>query len=453
MKASPLLKPGLSLDRRSSASNTAIIAPVPLNARARLAKKLCLGALNCLQHGSLSLIEGENRYVFGQVDVQTQCQGEMRILSADVWTQIAFNGSLGFAEAYMTGDWDSPDLTAVIRVLALNIDLLNQAEDAWYASLLKPAQRLLHALNRNSAKQAKRNIAAHYDLGNDLFERFLDPLMMYSSAIYPSADSSLEQAAAFKLHRIARKLDLQPGDHLLEIGTGWGGMAIVAARDYGCQVTTTTLSQQQYDYTLAKINSLGLEDKITLLLSDYRALDGQYDKLVSIEMIEAVGHQYYDLYFKTLSQRLKPEGLALIQAITLPDNRYRRALKSVDFIQRYIFPGSCIPSLGALQASVSKTDLMMLNFEDIGQHYARTLAEWQRAFTLHQTQILSQGYSDTFCKMWTYYLSYCEGGFAERVISCVQLLYAKPLNRHPASYGLFEQHLQPTSALAQDSDS
>ncbi len=408
---------------------------------ARIGRQLCLKAFTKLTQGQLHIFDRGERLQFGSHN-PTTIQGTIHIESDDAWAQLAFGGSLGFAEAYMSKDWETPNLTNVIRVLALNIDELNQAEDAWYASLLTPTQRLYHFLNRNTEKNSKRNIAAHYDIGNELFALFLDPLMMYSSAIYQSTSTLLDQAAAFKCHRIAKKLDLQPNDHLLEIGTGWGSMAIIAARDYGCQVTTTTLSEEQFQYTQKRIQEEGLSDKITLLLQDYRLLHGSFDKVVSIEMIEAVGNQFYDTYFHKISTLLKKDGLALIQGILLPDNRYKRALKRVDFIQKYIFPGSCIPSQIAMQSSISKTDLSLLHYEDIGQHYARTLADWHKAFNQKEAKIIQLGYNNTFIRMWRYYFSYCEGGFAERAISCGQFLYAKPGNRHSMSETLFEHYIQ-----------
>jgi cyclopropane-fatty-acyl-phospholipid synthase len=277
---------------------------------------------------------------------------------------------------------------------------------------------------------SRKNIAAHYDLGNDLFALFLDPTMMYSCAIFSDERQGLQAGFELKLKIICDKLDLQPTDHVVEIGTGWGGFAIYAAKHYGCKVTSTTISKQQYDYAKTAINAQGLQHQVTLLFDDYRDLQGQYDKLVSIEMIEAVGYQFYDNYFAKVSQLLKPNGLALIQAITISDQRYQSALKSVDFIQRYIFPGSNIPSVTAMLDSMTRaSDLRLFNLEDIGPHYATTLRKWRENFIVNIAEVRKLGYSEAFINMWIFYFCYCEAGFKERVLGDVHLLLAKPENR------------------------
>jgi cyclopropane-fatty-acyl-phospholipid synthase len=299
-----------------------------------------------------------------------------------------------------------------------------------YQWLTRPILRVLHWLNSNTTEGSRKNIAAHYDLGNSLFELFLDPTMMYSSAIFNAQTPTLQAASELKLKTICDKLDLQATDHVLEIGTGWGGFAMYAAKHYGCKVTTTTISQQQYLLAKQRVEAAGLSDRITLLLDDYRHLEGQYDKLVSIEMIEAVGYQFYDTYFAKVGSLLKPEGLALIQAITIADQRYESAKKSVDFIQRYIFPGSCIPSTTAMLNSITKvSDMRLYDLEDIGPHYATTLRMWRENFFSHIDQVRRLGYSEEFIKMWEFYLCYCEGGFAERALGDVHLLLTKPGNR------------------------
>ena len=257
--------------------------------------------------------------------------------------------------------------------------------------------------------------------------------MMYSSAVFEQPGMTLEQASIAKLDRICRKLALHAGDHVVEIGTGWGGFALHAARHYGCRVTTTTISRAQYELAVARVAAAGLSDKITVLLKDYRELEGKFDKLVSIEMIEAVGHQYYEEYFRTCARLLEPDGMALIQAITIADQRYEAARRSVDFIQRYIFPGSCIPSVTALLASITRaSDLRLFHLEDIGPHYARTLAAWRHAFMRNLDQVRALGYPEEFIRMWEFYLCYCEGGFEERVLGDAQLLLVKPGNRRSA---------------------
>ena len=339
---------------------------------------------------------------------------------------IASNGSIGAGEAFIHGYWSSPDLTKVIRVLVSNMDVLDAMEGG-LARLGRPLIRGLHWINRNTRKGSQKNIAAHYDLGNEMFEQFLDPTMMYSAAQFLTADDTLEQAQLNKLQRICQKLDLKPTDHLLEIGTGWGSMALYAAQHYGCKVTTTTLSKEQFDYTQARIEALGLQEQVTLLLEDYRDLTGQYDKLVSIEMIEAVGHHFLPSYFKQCSQLLKPHGRMLLQAITIRDQRYEQAKSSVDFIQRYIFPGGALPSVQKMLEIVGKdTDMNLMHMEDFGLHYAKTLRLWHENFRRAHGRLTELGYDDYFLRLWEFYLCYCEGGFLERSIGTAQLLLAKP---------------------------
>lgn len=395
----------------------------------RLARRLVLQQLGGIRQGRLLISDGLGEQAFGQPEKSATVTAEIRVHDPDAWRDILTGGSIGAGEAYMSGDWSSPDLTRVVRVMVLNRDLVDSM-DGGLARLAKPFLKLLHRRNRNTEKGARRNIAAHYDLGNEFFSLFLDPTMMYSAGIFPTGDATMEAASRNKMDRICRKLELGAGDHLLEIGTGWGGLALHAALHYGCRVTTTTISREQYEYAREKIREAGLEDRVTLLLKDYRALEGRYDKLVSVEMIEAVGWQYYPEFFRTCSRLLKPEGLALIQAITIEDYRFERARKDVDFIQRYIFPGSCIPSLEKLQAAMAtSSDLRLTSLEDITPHYATTLARWREAFLRNQEAISALGYSPEFRRMWEFYLCYCEGGFHERVIGDVQLTYAKPGNR------------------------
>jgi cyclopropane-fatty-acyl-phospholipid synthase len=331
----------------------------------------------------------------------------------------------------MSGYWSCDDLTAVIRVLVNNLHVVDGMEGG-LARLGAPLRRALHWAARNSRRGSRRNIAAHYDLGNDFFRLFLDPTMMYSAACFDRPGMTLEEASTAKLDRICRRLSLQPGDHLLEIGTGWGAMALHAAGRYGCHVTTTTISQQQYELARERIDAAGLADRITLLRDDYRDLKGQYDKLVSIEMIEAVGYQYYDTYFRQCSDLLKPGGRMLLQAITIADQRYEGARKAVDFIQRYIFPGSCIPSVAVICDAIARvTDLRLVNLHDIGFDYATTLRLWRENMMANLAQVRALGYPDEFIRMWEFYFCYCEGGFAEGVLGDAQMLLAKPQARPP----------------------
>jgi cyclopropane-fatty-acyl-phospholipid synthase len=335
-------------------------------------------------------------------------------------------GDIAAAEAYMEHKWSVNDLTGLIRIFAANPEVLNQIEHG-IGRVLNPLLRVGHFMRRNHKSQSRKNIQAHYDLGDDLFELFLDPTMSYSSAVYPSEDSSLHEAAVHKLDLVCQKLELGPEDHLLEIGTGWGGLAVHAAGKYGCRVTTTTLSDNQHDHAVERVQAAGLEDRITILKNDYRDLEGTYDKLVSIEMIEAVGHDYMDTYLELCSQRLKPHGRALFQAILMSDRNFEKYRRSVDFIQKYIFPGGALPSLASIMGSVQKvTDFQLAGFQDISHDYARTLRDWRAQFMDRLHDVRALGYPEEFIRMWEYYLCYCEGGFTERAISTVQIVFDKP---------------------------
>lgn len=397
---------------------------------ADLAKQKILDRLNHLHTGQLTLIDGGETHTFGQISADLHAI--IHIHDSRFYGEIAFGGSIGAGEAYMLGYWTTDHLTDLIRIMCLNQSVMDTLEGG-YHWLSKPILKMLHWLNSNTTEGSRKNIAAHYDLGNDLFQLFLDPTMMYSSAIFNRDTKTLQEASELKLKVICEKLDLKPTDHVVEIGTGWGGFAIYAATHYGCKITTTTISKQQYTLAKQRVEATGLSDKITLLLEDYRHLSGQFDKLVSIEMIEAVGHQFYDTYFAKVSRLLKPNGLALIQAITIADQRYESAKSSVDFIQRYIFPGSCIPSNTAMLNSITKvSDMRLIDLEDIGVHYATTLKMWRENFLQQLEQVRTLGYSEEFIKMWEFYFCYCEGGFTERALGDVHLLLAKPNNRRDA---------------------
>ena len=405
------------------------------------ARQLVFKTLSNINQGHLIVKESGHQIEFGNKNNHDGLNGEtlsatIDIIHPSVYREFIVGGTIGVAEAFMIGDWQTPDLTQVIRVMVRNIKVLNAVDDGALAILSKPIIKGLHWLNRNTQSGSRKNIAAHYDLGNDLFELFLDPTMMYSCGIFPHTQASMEEASIYKLDRICKKLDLKPSDHLLEIGTGWGAMAIHAAKHYGCQVTTTTISQEQFDYAQQKIQQENLQDKITLLFKDYRLLTGQYDKIVSIEMIEAVGHRFYPTYFKQCDALLKPDGLMLLQAITIEDQRFERAKNNVDFIQRYIFPGGSLPSnTEILKTLTSHTDFNLVHLEDITEHYARTLACWREAFLENLDQVKALGYDEIFIRMWLFYFAYCEGGFAERAIGDVHMLLAKSLNRRPAVLG------------------
>ncbi|MDP5032437.1 MAG: cyclopropane-fatty-acyl-phospholipid synthase family protein [Paraglaciecola sp.] len=351
---------------------------------------------------------------------------EIDINDLSTYKRLLFGGSVASGETYTEGLWTTPNLTNVIRIFARNLDML----DAWEAKmewLALPLRKIKHIANKNSHSGAKKNIAAHYDLGNKLYTRFLDNSMMYSSAIYPQADASLEQAQHNKLKVICDKLQLTENDHLLEIGTGWGGLAVFAAKHYGCNVTTTTISEEQHAYANEWIIKEGLQEKVTLLKQDYRLLEGQYDKLVSIEMIEAVGKEFLPTFFKKCSSLLKKQGVMLLQAITINDQRLESYSKNVDFIQKHIFPGGYLPSQLLINQHLKRyTDLMIRDLHDIGLDYAKTLQDWHHRLLENRDVLANDGYDERFMKMWRYYFSYCEGGFLERTISTVQLVVSKP---------------------------
>lgn len=395
----------------------------------RLARRLVLSRLEGMTWGSLTLREGGSVARFGDRSLFSELQADVQVSDPAFFSAVAFGGSVGAGESYVRGEWTADDLTGVVRLLIRNREVLDGMETG-LARLAAPLRHALHWLNRNTRSGSRRNIEAHYDLGNDFFAQFLDESMTYSSGIFESEHSDLHAAQIAKIDRACRKLDLQPSDHLLEIGSGWGALAIHAARNYGCRVTTTTLSPAQRALARERIAAAGLNDRVEVLLVDYRDLTGCYDKAVSIEMIEAIGHRSYQTYFRKVAQLLRPQGMFLLQAITIADHLYEEARRSVDFIQRYIFPGSAIPSVGALcEAVMSASDLRVFNLEDIGPHYARTLRLWRERFQARRSEIRALGKGEDFCRLWDFYFSYCEGGFEERVLGDVQMLLVKPGNR------------------------
>ncbi|MGQ0593159.1 MAG: class I SAM-dependent methyltransferase [Gammaproteobacteria bacterium] len=357
----------------------------------------------------------------------------LRVHGPGFYRAVAAHGSVGAGEAYMDGLWECDDLVGLVRLLVRNRDLLDGMETG-LAKLGALAMRAVHALRGNTRDGSRRNVAAHYDLGNDFFRLFLSPDLMYSSAMWAGEDDTLEAASARKLDQICRKLDLKPADRVIEIGAGWGGFALHAARHYGCHVTTTTVSREQHALASERVAAAGLGDRVTVLLEDYRDLRGRYDKLVSIEMIEAIGARYLDTYFRQLGALLRPNGLALVQAITIEDHRFERALGAVDFIQCHVFPGSFIPSITAMLAAKTRaSDLALIQLEDFGDSYARTLRAWRHRFMARLPQVRAQGFDERFIRMWEFYLCYCEGGFRERSIGVAHLLMAKPGYRRAAA--------------------
>jgi cyclopropane-fatty-acyl-phospholipid synthase len=391
---------------------------------ARIVRGPVLSRLAGLRDGCLTIRDTSGEKVLG--DPTSPLRATVTVLDPEFWSAVALRGSVGAGEAFMDGHWTVDDLVAVVRILVRNREVMDGMETG-LARVGAVGLRTFHALRPNTKGGARRNIADHYDLGNDLFALFLDPTMSYSSGIYPKADSTLEEASVEKVDRLCRKLGLKPEHHLVEIGTGWGYLAVHAASRYGCRVTTTTISKEQHALATERVAKAGLAERVTVLLRDYREMTGAHDRLVSVEMIEAIGHEQFDGYFAACERLLKPGGRAAIQSILIDDRYYDQARKSVDFIRRYVFPGSCIPSMGALKASVSRATRMTISgAEEIGPHYARTLREWRHRFLANAAKVRALGYPDRFLRLWEFYLAYCEGGFEERVLGDAQILLERP---------------------------
>ena len=387
-----------------------------------VAKRAVLDRLRQLKEGRLAIESAAGTVSFGHGNEPVAI---VRLHDDSFFPALAFGGHLGAAEAYVDGSWSTDELTALIQLFLRNRAVMEGLETG-FARFARPLRVLLHALSRNTRRGSRRNIAAHYDLSNEFFALFLDDTMTYSCGIFERPNSSLKDASIAKYERICSKLDLERNDHVVEIGTGWGGFAIHAAREYGCRITTCTISVEQHKLATERVANSGLADRVTVLLSDYRDLDGSFDKLVSIEMIEAVGHQYFQGFFETCARLLKPHGKAAIQAITIQDRFYEPARREVDFIKRYIFPGGCLTAVSVLAEAARHTDLRLVHLEDITPHYAETLLRWRNNFIANWEQIRSLGFSEEFRRLWEFYFCYCEGGFREAVLGDVQMLFAKP---------------------------
>jgi len=396
---------------------------------ASLARRLMSAQLQRLAYGEIRLREGDAEQRFGARSDDCPLTATIEVLHPRFYADAVFGGTTGAGAAYIQGRWRCSDLTALVRIMCVNRPVLDQMDLRW-TFLSRPLLRVLHWLNDNSEAGSARNIGAHYDLGNDFYRLMLDETMAYSCGIFADEGSTLAEASRAKFESVCHALALQPGDELLEIGTGWGGLAIHAARHYGCRVTTTTISRAQHDYAREQIERAGLGDRVTLLFEDYRNLRGQYDKLASVEMIEAVGAPYLDTYLAKCSALLRRTGAMLLQAITIQDQHYLAQLRDVNFIQRYVFPGSFLPSINAIADSLRRvTDLKIFHLQDIGPHYARTLASWRRNFFEHLGAVRKLGFNDQFIRLWEFYLCYCEGAFAERALGDAQLLLTKPACR------------------------
>ncbi|NIM52216.1 MAG: methyltransferase domain-containing protein [Gemmatimonadales bacterium] len=393
-----------------------------MNPLDRLARRALRGQLARLRYGSVELRESGAAQRFGR---GREAAVAITVRDPRFYRAVVLGGHVGAAEAYVAEWWTADDLTALVRLFVRNRAVLDGMEKGW-ARMVQPVRRLWHRSNRNTRRGSRRNIAAHYDLGNDFYSLFLDDTLTYSCGIFESPDSTLREASIAKYDRLCRKLALAPEDHVIEIGTGWGGFALHAARHYGCRVTTTTISREQATLAEQRIRAAGLSGRVTVLREDYRDLRGGFDKLVSIEMIEAVGHEYYRTFFEKCASLLVPHGLMALQAITIQDRDYERARREVDFIKRYIFPGSTIPSISVLATAASHTDLRIVGLEDITLHYAETLRRWRSNFTTNWPRIRELGFSEQFRRLWEFYFCYCEGGFREGALGDVQLVLAKP---------------------------
>ncbi len=393
------------------------------------ARGLFFSFLERLHRGRIRIRDGDQELSFGRGTEEVPLEALVRVLHPGFYSRVLLGGSVGAGEAYMAGLWSTDDLTALIRIVLRNRDAFQGLDQRW-TRLATPLYRLYHTLRRDTRKGSRSNISAHYDLGNDFYRLFLDETLTYSCGIFEREHSTLKEASLAKYERICKKLALKPSDRVLEIGTGWGGFALFAAERYGCRVTTATISREQRDLAMERVREAGLEDRIRVLFKDYRDLEGRFDKLVSIEMIEAVGHHYLETFFRACSDRLEDDGMMMLQAITITDRVYERHKHSVDFIKRYIFPGSCIPSIAAMtRAAARATDLKLDHLEDITPSYARTLRAWRRRFFENLEPVRALGFSDAFVRMWEYYLCYCEAGFEERYLGDVQMRFFKPMAR------------------------
>ncbi|KOO05392.1 SAM-dependent methyltransferase [Vibrio nereis] len=408
----------------------AIPYPQQLSTGQKTARSLVFTLLGKLDSGSLTVVESfsanepKQQTVFGHSQ-NSHIAAVIEVKNPAFYSRVLAGGSIAAAEAYMDGWWDSPDLTAVMELMAINSSTLDNLEGK-SSIFTKLSHRIAHWLNRNTLENSAKNIEAHYDLSNELYATFLDEKMLYSSALYSDSKDTLEQAQENKMARLCEQLKLTEQDHVIEIGTGWGAMAIYMAERYGCQVTTTTISEEQYQFALKKIEEKGLTNRITLLKEDYRNLTGTYDKLVSIEMIEAVGKEYLNSYIQKCQSLLKPRGLMVIQAITIADQRYDYYSNNVDFIQKYIFPGGFLPSITALtQAATQNSDLVLRDLFDIGEDYAKTLNDWRVRFDLAEPMVRRLGFDTRFIRMWNYYFCYCEGGFKAKSISTVHMTFQR----------------------------
>ncbi|TGK10431.1 class I SAM-dependent methyltransferase [Leptospira selangorensis] len=400
-------------------------------------ERIFFSALSGMQRGSLRILfpDGGQRYLGNpnSSDPSEFHHAILQVKDRKFFKKLVLYGDLGLAESYMDGDWDTDDIRAIICWFLLNIEstpsVSGSNKNFIHLTLMNLGNRLLHLFRNNSVRGSKKNISEHYDLGNDFYKKFLDPTMTYSCAYFADKSKTLEEAQIAKIENLCKKLKLKASDHLLEIGTGWGAFSTYAAKNYGCKVTSYTISEEQYKFAKAKISDMGLEDKIEVRLEDYRKVQGSYDKIVTVEMLEAVGHEYFEDFFRMCHRVLKKDGLMAHQIITCPDSRYESFRKGVDFIQKHIFPGSLLPSIARINEAINKTgDMFLHELEDIGKYYDQTLMSWHKGFEENLPAIRSMGYDESFLRKWRYYFSYCAAAFHMRNISVVQVVYTRPNN-------------------------
>jgi cyclopropane-fatty-acyl-phospholipid synthase len=408
-------------------NDTTLLEPLPERARPiamnGFARRQVLRRLEAIADGHLSIHEDGRTLEFGRRG--SALSAAVHVFDPAFYADVAVGGAVGAGESYVLGRWGSSDLTAALRILARNRAAMDSLETG-LARWARPLRRAAHALRLNTRDGSRRNISAHYDLGNEFFGTFLDETLMYSCALFERPGMTLAEASVAKLEAVCRKLELGPGQRVLEIGTGWGGFALHAAREHGCHVTTATISPNQHRLATERVRAAGLGERVSVLLEDYRDLRGTYDRVVSIEMIEAIGHRQYPEFFRRAGALLARDGRMLLQAITIADRHYAAARDDVDFIKRHVFPGCCIPSVSALCGAMAEaSDLRLVHLEDIGPHYATTLAAWRRRFLENTLRVRAMGYPDSFIRLWDFYLAYCEAGFAERTLGDVQMVLTR----------------------------
>lgn len=407
---------------------------ISISVKSGFYEKVVLSLLSRMKLGQLQLTLPSGELISignGQENIKAY----ITVKNPEFFKRCVLYGDIGFGEAYVDGDWETDNITNVIRWFLLNVEtaptVSGSQTKTLTLNLLKFLNKLIHLKKANTIDGSKENIAAHYDLNNDFFKLFLDPSVTYSSAYFKEEGMSLQQAQVEKYERLCKKLRLKSSDHVLEIGTGWGGNAIYMAKNYGCNVTTITISEEQYKFAMGRVIEENLEHKVTVLLKDYRFIEGKFDKIVSIEMLEAVGHKFLDVYFKKCQELLKNDGLLALQVITCPDSRYESLRNGVDWIQKHIFPGSLLPSVAAINQAINNTcDLTLVDLKDIGLDYARTLSIWREQFNQKLKEVKQLGFDEQFIRKWNYYLCYCEGAFEMRNINTMQLIYSRPNNRN-----------------------